>query len=273
MTGRTVLIVILSVVCGLAAAAYATTAIHRGAPPAETAPAVVAAVDVKAGTKLTAEMVKVKAVARDAVPPGAVQRLEDAVGRAAEMPLLKDDFVLEGKLTSTPGAGLAVHVPPGMRAKAIPLPGLSASVAGGIRPRDRADVKCFVEKFYPKDESGGGVVTVLQNVEVARVDNKMEAAPAEDGKVLEQREVKTVTLVLTPEEADLVELAERYGKLSLHLRNAADDEQRKARPVTMANLPFPPPPRSPAKAPPPDDPAPPPIRVLRATSEGATRAN
>ncbi len=277
MTLRTILVVVLAVVFGVAAAVYASTALNRTpeTPRLETVPVVVAAVDVKAGTKLTRPVLRLRDVPRDGLPAGALQRLEDAVDRAAEVPLFKDELVLEAKLTKGIGAGLAVHVPKGMRAKAITMVGPAASVAGGIRPRDHVDVKCIAEHL-PNDEHGG-VITVLQNVEVARVDNRMETATSEDGKVTEQREVRTVTLLVQPVQADHLELAEKLGKLSLHLRNGADDESLTTPPVTLDSIPsFPVKAKPagdkkvvPASAPEPE-PAPP-LRIFRSTSEGSAK--
>jgi pilus assembly protein CpaB len=246
MTMRTVLIVGLSLVFGVSAAALAIYAGDRRPPAAEpeTVPVVVATADIGRGTTLTPELVGIKMMVKESVPSGAKQRIEDVVDKVVDAPLEKEDVIREGKLAKGPGAGLAPLIPEGMRAVTITTPNVATGVAGFIRPKNRVDVLLTTPQFHPEDKRGGGTVTLLQNVEIMAVDSRLEAAPsAADGKVVEQRDLRSVTLLVTLEQAALLDLAQQKGTLYLALRNPKDVETVATRVITPADLPFPPAPK------------------------------
>lgn len=277
MSGKTILIIILAVVFGVAAAVYATTALNRPQTVEvreERIPVVIATQAVSRGTTLTREMIRIKEISRDSVPAGAIQRLEDALDKVAEIPLVKDDLVLEGKLAKGAGGGASAVIPAGKQVKAILMDNAASSVAGLVRPKDRVNVLSTTERFYTDDRSGGGTVLLLQHVEVFSVENRLEVPPPQDGKPGEAREVKAIGLLVSPKEAAILEQAQKQGKLSLVLRNPSDEEVVRMGPITMADLPYPPAPTKPGTegikevALSSDPPSLPPIRVFRNTNMG-----
>jgi pilus assembly protein CpaB len=208
------------------------------------------------------------------VPSGALQRVEDAVDKVVDIPLLKDDYVLDGKLAKQPGNGLPPLIPDGWRAVTITTPNVAAGLAGFLRPKHHVDVNLTTQKFYPEDRTGGGTVTLLQNVEVLAVDNRLEPSAAADSKVGDQRDLRSVTLLVTLKDAGKLDLAQQMGTLYLVLRGANDTEVVKTEPVTVADLKFPQQPKPAEDAKKPEEkprkqaPPPPPLRLYKNTVEG-----
>jgi len=101
---------------------------------------VVAARDVSVVRRLVAEDLELRAIPPDAVPDGALSRMEDAVGRVSVAPLWKGEAIVSRGLaddTAMFQTGLAT--PAGQRAIAIPVAATSA-VGGAIVPGARVDV-------------------------------------------------------------------------------------------------------------------------------------
>ncbi len=67
------------------------------------------------------------------------------------------------------------------------------------------------------------------------VDQQLEA-PAENKVDLDG--LRSVTLLVTPEQASLLDLGQNMGQLTLSLRNAEDREEAQTRPTTLADIRF-----------------------------------
>jgi pilus assembly protein CpaB len=269
---RTVLIVIFALVFGGSAAVGVNKmrAPQAAAPP-ETVSVVVAAADVPRGTTVSAQMLKTQEYPKDLLPPGALTRIDDAVDRVTEGKLVKDEPVLNAKLAARgAGRGMAALIKPGRRAFTILTPSISTGVAGFIQPENEVDVLLTVTGQGGKDT--GHTVTLEQGVRILAVDQRIEAAA--DNKV-DVKELRSVTLDVTPEQAARLTLAQNKGVLHLSLRNQQDREGANARRVTMSDLGLgedkpreAPKAEKPAPAPPPPAPAPRP-RVWVRTMRGA----
>jgi pilus assembly protein CpaB len=187
------------------------------------------------GPPITSDFLKTRDVPRDLVPEGAITRLEDAVDRIAYGALVKEEQLLEAKLTPRgAGRGMAALIPPGMRAFTIQTPSVAAGVAGFILPGNRVDVLLTVSSQSPNDQTGGGTTTtLLQNVEILAVDQRVDA-PA-DNKV-DPKELRSVTLLVTPDHANKLDLGQNRGTLHLSLRNPEDHQPAVTRPTTLADL-------------------------------------
>jgi pilus assembly protein CpaB len=286
MTARTILIVVLAVVFGLAAAVYATTALNKNRGPAnvERIDVVVTLRPVPRGTHLSADMLGVKPVVKEDAPEDALHSIDDAVrngGRVTAFELVKGDVILEGKLAKEGSReGMAPLIRRDnqdgtvtwMQAATILTPTASSGVGGFIRPGDFVDVLLTVDHFDQGDKGDkGGTVRLMQRVEVLAADNRMETSSVTvEGKVVDQRDLRFVTLLVTPKQAQELALAQKHGTLSLILRNPEDTTVLPTGPVTTADLKFPTRPADkpevvPAAAVKPAPP--PPIRVIRNGNE------
>ena len=290
MSVRSLLMIALALILGFSAA-LGVNSIMQGAtgPRGAVVPVVVAVIDLPRGGSITPEAVKIKEFPKDLIPAGALSKLEDAVNRGIFVPLTKGEWVLEGKLAPKgAGRGLAALIPSGMRAYSVKVPDVAQGVAGFILPGNRVDVLLSLGETSGTNETGGGsTITLLQNVEILAVDQKMDAPS--DNKV-DTKDLRSVTLLVSPQQANLLDLGQNKGMLHLALRNLEDNKAVLTKAATLIDLRFrpekpwewakgvlgwldkafgqrPPVPPSPLKAP-----EPPPtvaIRTIRGVREGA----
>ncbi|MGA9924424.1 MAG: Flp pilus assembly protein CpaB, partial [Isosphaeraceae bacterium] len=164
------------------------------------------------------------------------------------------------------GRGLSALIPSGMRAYSVKVPDVAQGVAGFILPGNRVDVLLSLGEISGTKESGGGsTTTLLQNVEILAVDQKMDAP---SNNKVDTKELRSVTLLVNPQQANLLDLGQNKGILHLALRNLEDNKAAQTKPATLIDL------RPPVPVPPPlpKAPEPPPtvsIRTIRGVREGA----
>lgn len=151
------------------------------------------------------------------VPQNAVTLPEEYEGLAIKSRAFPGDFITLDKLTKDKAASSAI--PRGMTVIAIDVD--SAMLSGGLlSPGDRVDV---MVTYTMRTSLGAGTVikTVLEFVEVFSTGRMREL----DGSVSETK-FKTVSLLVTPQQAALVKLAEKIGDLHLSMRSKEDSETR-----------------------------------------------
>ena len=134
---------------------------------------------------------------------------------------------------STIGRGLSADIKSKMRAISINVSGAS-SVSGMIKPNDHVDV---IGTFnFPDDEGkikrGDPVTcTILQNVLVLATGKDTAKSRVRDGGLTGAGGYSTVTLEVTPREAEMLAFAEQIkGRLVLALRNRSDTHYEKELP-------------------------------------------
>jgi pilus assembly protein CpaB len=163
--------------------------------------------------------VKVIKVSAEAFPKGGFQKVEEVLDRAVISNILLDEALLEGRLAvKGSGLGLAPTIPVGMRAVTVRVNDV-AGAAGFVLPGLKVDV--LVTGHPPNNESNM-TTTVLQNVLVLSAGQSMQS-DARGTPV----SVSTVTLLVTPEDAETLALAGGEGRIQLVLRNSSDDKVEK----------------------------------------------
>jgi pilus assembly protein CpaB len=111
--------------------------------------------------------------------------------------------------------GLPSVIPAGMRAVSVRVDEVVA-VAGFAVPGTRVDVLVTLADAGP---GGGGVArAALQNVQVLAAGQSLEAR----GNA-EPQKVTVITLLVTPEQAEVLALASAEGQIQLALRNTLDE--------------------------------------------------
>jgi pilus assembly protein CpaB len=236
---RTLLVVALALVCGASAAVGISKLRPEGeSQNVDTVPVVVAAVDIPRGRTVSADVLKTVDMPKSHVPLGATSKMDDLVDRVCFTPLFKGEPVLDAKLTPRgAGRGMGALTKPGMRSFTIPTPNIASGVAGFILPGDRVDVLLTVTDTGVLALGGGGpnygggtTTTLLQNVEILAVDQRVDA-PA-DNKV-DPKDLRSVTLQVTPQEAAQLALGQNKGTLQLSLRNPQDARHAETKPATL----------------------------------------
>jgi pilus assembly protein CpaB len=192
---------------------------------------VVAAADIPIGTSISQPQLRVATWPKDSIPLGSAQAPAPLVGRIAIRPIAKGDAVTEQKLKprdGAPGSGFMTYVvPQGHRAVTVAVNEV-AGVAGFLTPNDRVDVVLTTQRPGLEKENISKVF--LENIPVlatGQVTDQKEGKPAV---------VPTVTLDLTPADAEMLVLAASKGSLQLLLRNITDSSPAQSSGATIAKV-------------------------------------
>ncbi len=202
------------------------------------------------GTLLTQYMVEVTKVPLENKQPKALDKVEQLVNEtgmniyATLVPIEAGEQVLMTKLaTAGKDTGLAIVVPEGRRAVTVSVD-VASGVADLIRPGNTVDVICTME-------DQGRAVTVLQNVLVLACKQEIlgsqkttksavtAGSPADLGDtsaVAPEDIPASVTIAVTPSEAQTLALASVTGTLRLSLRGLNDNGTVNIGAATMGTL-------------------------------------
>lgn len=228
---KAVVMLVLSVVIGLGATIVAAGWISQQAKVASTK-VVVAAADIQLGSRLNSQMLKTVDWPAGSIPTGAMTKAEPLEDRVVKTSILRGEPILEAKLApaGTKG-GLSAVIPEGKRAMTVRVNDV-IGVAGFALPGNYVDI--VVNTQIEGGGSGRGdrqiSKIVLENIlvlAVAQEANRDETKP---------RVVNAVTLEVTPEQAEKLDLARSVGTLSLVLRNQIDKEGVETRGIMKPQL-------------------------------------
>jgi pilus assembly protein CpaB len=166
-----------------------------------------------------------------APPPGAIVRLQDALGRGVISDLYQGETVMESRLAAPgSGGGLAATIRPGMRACAVKVNDV-VGVAGFVTPGMHVDVLISGNPPGSNANSVPRVRTMLQNIQVLSAGT--DIAKDAEGK---PQQVQVVNLLVTPDEAELLSLAGNETHIQLVLRNPLDTQFAKPPGTSVASL-------------------------------------
>ncbi len=189
---------------------------------------VVAAKPLNVGTTIKPGDVTVSKVPAAAFPKSGFMKVEEVLDRPVVSNILAEEAVIEGRLAPRgSGAGLAPVIPVGMRAVTVRVNDV-VGVAGFVLPGMRVDVTVTGR---PPSGQETLTTTVLQNITVLSAGQTM-AADARGGAI----NAPTVTLLVSPEQAEIIILAGSEGRIQLVLRNGSDNDVQKTSGVTANAL-------------------------------------
>ena len=227
---------------------------------------VLAAKPLPTGQTIKASDVTVVKVPADQFPKGGFEKVAEVLERPVISSVLAEEPIREGRLGARgTGLGLAPMIPVGMRAVSVRVNEV-VGVAGFALPGLRVDV---LVTGKPPGREGSITKTVLQNILVLSAGPNIE--PDSKGQPIN---TPVVTLLVTPEQAEIMTLAGNEGRVQLVLRNTADQGVGTTPGRDVAELygvarekASQPAPRVAHKAPPPPVAAPPPPPAPPATAE------
>lgn len=189
---------------------------------------VVAARPLPVGMTVKAADVKVIKVPASAFPKGAYNKPEDVLDRPVVSNILHEEPILEGRLAQRgSGFGLSPIIPVGMRAVTVRVNDV-VGVAGYVLPNMRVDVLITGQ---PPGSDARMTKTVLQNILVLSAGATMQTDNT--GKPVN---APNVTLLVTPQQAEMLTLAGNEGRIQLVLRNAGDQGVETTPGLTTNNL-------------------------------------
>jgi pilus assembly protein CpaB len=167
------------------------------------------------GAVVTERDVKTVSWPGDAVPSGYIRSIKDAIGRGVITPVAENEPLLEAKVsTKDAGGGLPIIIRDGMRAVSVRVDEI-IGVAGFVIPGTRVDVMLTLDKG--PDRPQAITKTLLQNVQTLAAGQSVTRD--KEGK---PQTVTVITFLLSPDDAELLALAAKEGRLQLALRNTLD---------------------------------------------------
>ena len=190
----------------------------------QTQDVVIAAKDIAAGSTIADAMLKdgtVRAIKwpKASVPAGAFGTPTEVIGKVNRVKIMANEPILESRLSGE-GAGLTVRLEPGKRAMAVRVDEI-IGVSGFIVPDDRVDVIVTTTPPGVTNNEARLSKIVLQNKRVLSVAQSTEQ---KDGK---PQVARSITLEVSPEEAEKLSLAYQEGPIVLALRGVGDETEPK----------------------------------------------
>ena len=194
--------------------AYRYLVAHSAPPKPVTRAVVVASRDIPEGAAIDRTFLSLASWSPEAIPPGAFASIDSVVGRVTRVNVFNGEPIVPGRLApSGTGPGLELKIPPGQRAMAVRINDV-AGISGLIQPNSRVDVLVTL-----MDQKSGTQVAKLfmENMRVLSVGTDIQRDAS--GK---PNTATTVTLGVTPEEAERLAIAMNTGSIQLVLRGYGD---------------------------------------------------
>jgi pilus assembly protein CpaB len=211
---------LLALTSGAVAALLALRYLRERATPLmaaepKRATVVLAARSLPVGAVVGEQDLKMVSWPAEAVPSGYVRSVADAVGRGVITPVAENAPLLTTKMsTKDAGGGLPIIIRDGMRAVSVRVDEV-IGVAGFVLPGTRVDVLLTLDKGTSRPQSI--TKTLLQNVQTLAAGQSVTRD--KEGK---PQTVTVITLLVSPDDAELLALAAKEGRLQLALRNTLD---------------------------------------------------
>ena len=221
MSPKSLVLLAIALGCGLVASIAISQVIDsKKQAVVETTPIYVAMQNINLGDPVDDTMVSLQEWPKDKVPVGAITAWEDIEDRRPRTAIFQGEPLLNGKFLERGQTQDPISsIPEGMRLKTV-LVDARKSAAGLLSPGDRVDVQIFVHANVREGIPHPFTKLILQNIRVFAVDQAVQRSA--DGT--EARTVaKTVSLIVTPSQANKMTTAENLGELSLIPRHPDDD--------------------------------------------------
>ncbi|WP_434115193.1 Flp pilus assembly protein CpaB [Paraburkholderia caffeinilytica] len=216
---RALVMLVVAAVAGLGAVAVASRWLMDRSS-GMTSKVAVAAVDISLGQRLNPEFIKMVDWPAGSIPSGAFSDSQKLDGRVMKNSAQRGEPILDGKLApvGTQG-GLSAVIADGKRAITVRVNDV-IGVAGFALPGNYVDIIVSTQQEKGSDRKSSGdeniskiVLEKILVLAVAQEVGRDETKP---------KVVNAVTLEVTPDQAEKLDLARSVGTLSLVLRNQVD---------------------------------------------------
>jgi pilus assembly protein CpaB len=231
MKMKSLVLLAMAIGCGLVAMLGVRQVLSGDKGPAvETAKVLVAATNIMPGQPLDDTNVAFKEWPKDRIPQGAVTTQEQYVERSLRVSAVPNEVIMAAKLNEKGVFGGSSEIPAGMRVATVPVTATQTH-SGLILPGDRVDVVVT----YTMHKITGGQMntqmgeirkakTLLQYIEVFATDN-IRISSGGNGENTKEVSAKNISLLVTPDQYNLLALATEKGKITLALRHRGDKEE------------------------------------------------
>ena len=220
MRPKSMILILIALVCGLIASIGISQVIDRGGGEADIQmqQIYVAVEDIAIREELNAQRVKLENWPVDRVPMGAVTSPEQLEGKAPRQPLFAGEPILLGKLADKGALDSAsTRIKPGHRVMSVKV-SMDTAVSHLIQPGDHVDILAFVQGRRGGDAKAE---TILENIEVFAINSQFSRnAEQEENSSIQ---AKTVSLQVTPDQANNLVYYAEQGRLRLTLRSPDEE--------------------------------------------------
>jgi len=179
----------------------------------------VAMIDIEIGSRLTPQLIRMADWPSASVPANAISTEAELIDRVVKINVQRGEPILESKLAPVGAkAGLSAVVAPGKRAMTVRVNDV-IGVAGFALPGNYVDIVVNTQ-----EEGKAQVATTDKSISKIILEHILVLAVAQEANRddTKPKVVTAVTLEVTPEEAEILDLARSVGTLSLVLRNQVD---------------------------------------------------
>jgi pilus assembly protein CpaB len=217
MKSKTVILMVVAIACGLAAS-YMTSRViadRDSKPEQEKASVLVAKRNISMGTLINdpEKFFEEKQFVKGEEPKKAIRSFDELKNQRLNKPLSAEQFVTADDLWDKDKDGLAGRMRKGYRAVGLNVNAQTSS-GGFILPNSHVDIVSVITDAKSKTTSK----IILQNILVLAVD-QLASRPDDKSAVV----ANTVTVEVTPDQAQRLALAQKLGSISLILRAFDDD--------------------------------------------------
>lgn len=224
-TRRTTLLIalILALGTGWLALSYFSNLQRTSQAAGQPRDVLIATQDIPARVPITLSMVQRQSRPSSALQPDAIGDPSHVVGSLALITIPAGSQVTSSEIGTNASQALPVRLRTGMRAMSISVDKIKG-VSGLVQPGDRVDVIAVPRLGYAS--------TILRGLRVLAIGTALESASATPSP--EEQNATTVTLEVTPQQADLLATADINATLRLSLRSAK--EPIRSQPVERINF-------------------------------------
>jgi pilus assembly protein CpaB len=236
MNGTRILLLslLMALIATVAFSFYANPSQPVAGESAETVEVLVAKIDIPKDTTITADMVLKKSLPNTFLPSGFETDSQKVVGMIAQERIFANEPFVTNRLVDAKSqdAAMVYKIPKGKRAISIAYNEVMG-VSGFVRPGDFVDV-VTVMTFKRGDEEVDLARILLQNMLVLATGTKK--AEGSESNSVEQSSITTITLAVTPQEAETLTFSEEKGRVRLVLRGVKDEGQVNTPGVTKDSM-------------------------------------
>ncbi|VAX36064.1 Flp pilus assembly protein RcpC/CpaB [hydrothermal vent metagenome] len=226
MKTKSMMLLAVAVACGLVAMLGVRQVLQKDGD-VEKVHMLVAIADIPAGVPLDETNTVFKEVALESMPEGVVTKVEEIDKRALKVFAVLGEPIMLAKLGAEGSINPSVDIPPGMRVVTVAVD-LTKSNSGLVRPKDRVDVLVTYKRSDETNRTISVTKTFLEFVEVFSVDSTRKG---KDSTEETNEGAKNFSLLVTPEQAAIVKLAESKGSITFAMRNLEDDEKTEVKDI------------------------------------------
>ena len=227
---------VVAILTGFTVYLFATEFANKNQPPVvnyEMVSVVAAASDIPVNTKITADMLIMVEIPKEAVAPGAVKDMEKLVGKTTKYPIYKGEMFVGNKaidVGDNSNSRLSERIRTGYRAYTISTDEV-AGIAGYLRVGDRVDIMVTIDVPVENsdvvsdetEETQTETITyyLMQNVPVIAVGSASQYING----VTELNSYMNITLEVLAEDCTMLDYNVTHGFIKIVLRGFNDNDE------------------------------------------------